>query len=113
VMRFEAVFLREIGYRPVVEVCVSCGGELSQRRGRLAFSSSAGGALCPGCQPRYHEQRPLSDGCWQILCTLDRPGTDWKGPWDRAVRGEARQVLGGYITWLRGTRPRMLPYMSG
>jgi DNA repair protein RecO (recombination protein O) len=123
VMRFEMVFLREVGYRPVLATCASCRADLSAvvtptgtvgaRRERLTFSPAAGGVLCPRCQPSHREQRPLSPAGWGLLVALGQPGDDWHGPWEAAARGEARQVLGGYVSWLRGRRPRLLPYLSG
>jgi DNA repair protein RecO (recombination protein O) len=114
VMRFEMVFLSEVGYRPVLETCAGCQSDLlAGGRERLAFSPSAGGVLCPLCQPSHRERRPLSPAGWEILVALGRAGTGWQGPWEASTRGEARQVLGGYVTWLRGRRPRLLPYLSG
>src|SRR6516162_8109388 len=71
VMRFEMVFLRELGYRPALDVCAACGGEVG---GRLAFSAAAGGVLCLRCQAGQREQRPLSLVCWQALQAFDAPG---------------------------------------
>ncbi len=51
--------LREIGLRPQMDECVSCGNstlELSV----LFFSSHQGGAICPACEPRVAEKRRLS-----------------------------------------------------
>jgi DNA repair protein RecO (recombination protein O) len=110
VMRFEMVFLRELGYRPALDVCAACGGAIDRRR--LAFSAAAGGVLCPGCQAGQREQRPLSRACWQALRTFDEPGDAWEQFRDSAARAELRQVLGHYVTYLRGRRPRLLPYLG-
>jgi DNA repair protein RecO (recombination protein O) len=107
--RFELVLLRELGYRPVLERCAACGAALS---GRLAFSAAAGGVLCAACQPAQRERRPLSPDTWQALRALDEEPAAWQGDWPAAVRGELRQLLGHYVTYLMGRRPRLLPYLG-
>jgi DNA repair protein RecO (recombination protein O) len=111
VMRFEMVFLRESGYRPVLERCANCEGRLPHAG--LAFSAEAGGVLCLRCQAGRREHRPLSAEAWLALRALE--GDDWRaGPGSgEAVRGEVRRLLGGYVSYLRGRQPRLLPYLGG
>jgi DNA repair protein RecO (recombination protein O) len=109
-MRFESVLLRELGYGPALEVCAGCEKPIAGRR--LAFSAAAGGVLCPACQPGQREKRPLSPSAWQMLRTLAEPGPDWQRSWEAAARAEVRQLLGQYVTYLRGRRPRLLPYLG-
>ena len=33
-------------------------------------------------------------------------------PWEAGVRSEVRQLLGQYVTYLLGRRPRLLPYLG-
>jgi DNA repair protein RecO (recombination protein O) len=108
-MRFEAVFLRELGYGPALEACGSCGSAVDGNG--LAFSAAAGGVLCRNCQPDQADRRPLSAAAWQALRAFAAPA-DWQRPWDAGTRAEVRQVLGQYVTWLRGRRPRLLPYLG-
>jgi DNA repair protein RecO (recombination protein O) len=108
--RFELVLLRELGYNPLLDVCAAChapGDNLP------AFSASAGGVVCAGCAPRQRDRRPLSPACHEALRQLSASGDAWRHPWGYAVRAELRQVLGGYITYLLGRRPRLLPYLQG
>jgi DNA repair protein RecO (recombination protein O) len=109
--RFEMVLLRELGYSPVLETCAACGAALPGRG--LAFSPAAGGVLCPACQPRQRDRRPLSAEAWEALRLLGQPGEGWRRDWDLAVRTELRQLLGHYVTALRGRQPRLLPYLGG
>jgi DNA repair protein RecO (recombination protein O) len=109
VMRFEMAFLRELGYRPALDACAACGGSVG---GRPAFSAAAGGVLCPRCHAGQREQRPLSPSAWQALRAFDAPGDAWQQTRDAATRAELRQVLGHYVTYLRGRRPRLLPYLG-
>jgi DNA repair protein RecO (recombination protein O) len=108
--RFEVVLLRELGYGPALEACALCGTTLSGLG--LAFSAMAGGALCPNCQTSQRDRRPLSPGTWRALRALGESGEAWRGPWDMAVRGEVRQVLSQYETYLLGRRPRLLAYLG-
>jgi DNA repair protein RecO (recombination protein O) len=111
VMRFELTLLRELGYGPALETCAGCGGTVGEVG--LAFSAAAGGVVCGRCQPGQRERRPLSPAGREFLRALAAPGDDWRRTWDRAARAEVRQVLGQYVTYLRGTRPRLLPYLGG
>jgi DNA repair protein RecO (recombination protein O) len=110
VMRFEAVLLRELGYSPSLEACAFCG-ELLAAPGRC-FSAAAGGVVCPRCVPSVRERRPLSTAGWQALRDLADPGEAWRDFRDAAVRSEVRQVLGHYVTYRLGRRPRLLPYLG-
>jgi DNA repair protein RecO (recombination protein O) len=109
-MRFEAVLLRELGYQPRLEACGVCGAAI--RGGRLTFSAAAGGMLCASCQPGQRERRPLSADAWQALRALGEPGGEWQRDWGPAVRRELRSLLGQYVTYLMGRRPRLLPYLG-
>lgn len=109
-LRFEVVLLRELGYVPALESCVACGGEM---RAPLAFSCAAGGVVCRACQPRHPDRRPLSTGAFGALGLLAANGDEWRGVRHPAARAEVRQVLGQYVTYLLGRRPRMLAYLGG
>lgn len=111
VMRFEMVFLRESGYRPSLDGCAGCQGQLPDQR--LAFSPLAGGVLCPGCQKGQRDSRPLSAEALRLLRALgaDQPD-EVRQPWASGVRAECRQHLGVYVTSLTGRAPRLLPYLG-
>jgi DNA repair protein RecO (recombination protein O) len=111
VLRFELVFLAEAGYRPVLERCASCEGTLVPAH--LAFSAAAGGTLCPRCRAGHRWALPLSAQAWDVLRELSRPGDEWRHPWPAGVAAELRNLVGGYLTYLRGRPPRLLPYLGG
>lgn len=56
---FELRLLAERGYRPELDRCVKCGGELGGRR--VAFSPSLGGALCAADRYQAEDSNPLSN----------------------------------------------------
>lgn len=108
--QYELFLFRELGYGPTLEACAVCGVGVAGPR--LAFSAAAGGVLCPTCQPSQRERRPLSVEAWQALRALNESGGAWQREWSPAARAEIRQLLGHYVTYLRGRRPRLLPYLG-
>jgi DNA repair protein RecO (recombination protein O) len=108
VMRFEMQLLRELGYSPVLDGCVHCGGPIAEDR--VAFSCASGGLLCALCQREQRQRRPLTPGALRLLRGLETmEGLDGA---EASVRAEVRQLLGEYVTWLRGRPPRLLPYLE-
>lgn len=107
---FELVLLRELGYGPALANCADCGTELDGRG--VVFSAAGGGALCRPCGARARERRPLTSAAWQALGRLAENGDGWRDVRDGAVRADVRQVLNHYVTYLRGRRPRLLPYLG-
>lgn len=59
VVHFQCELLREVGYAPNLEQCVSCGKVRSAGAGAY-FSSAAGGLLCRACEPRFPEKRRIT-----------------------------------------------------
>lgn len=119
--RFELVLLRELGYGPALEACAGCSAmiagrvessEPARRDGGLTFSAAAGGVLCPACQGRHKDRRPLSNAAWQALLTLRAAGEDWRRVEAVGIRAEVRQALDDYETYVQGRRPRLLPYLG-
>jgi recombinational DNA repair protein (RecF pathway) len=104
------MFLREMGYGPALENCAVCNSVVDGSV--LGFSAAAGGVVCSRCQRSQRDCRQLSTSCWRALRELREPGEAWRQPWEPAVREELRQVLGHYVTYLHGRRPRLLPYLG-
>jgi DNA repair protein RecO (recombination protein O) len=116
VFRFEMSWLVELGHLPRLRECVACGTSLAEHGGadRVSFSVAAGGVVCRTCQPTQRDWQTLSGDAWRALQSLARPEGDWKeaaaGP---RVGAELRRVLGHYVTYLLGRRPRLLSYLEG
>ncbi len=110
VLRFEMVLLRELGYSPALEACAGCAAPVAGPP--LAFSAAAGGVVCTRCQVTHRDRRPLSPGAWEALRVFAAPGEGWGRPWAAGVRAELRQIVGEYVTYLMGRRPRLLPYLG-
>ncbi len=108
VMRFEALLLCELGYAPVLEGCAGCGAEAA---GGATFSVAAGGLVCDACRPAHPDRQPLSAAALDCLRLLTQPGEGWR----RASPGadaEVRRLLGQYVTYRQGRRPRLLSYLE-
>ena len=112
VLRFEAQLLGELGYAPVLGACAGCGAEPLPAAGEPAlFSVAAGGLVCRACQPAQRDRQPLSPGALAALQALAQPGDAWLRA--GAAVPEVRRLLGHYVTYLLGRRPRMLAYLDG
>ena len=112
-LQFELAWLHELGYRPRFDACAVCGSDAwLQTEPRFAFSPPAGGLLCPACEPGQRDQRPLSQQALGKLRELD--GGDRSQPIEIAplLRVELRQVLGHYVSFVLGRRPRLLGYLE-
>jgi DNA repair protein RecO (recombination protein O) len=110
VLRFELVFLTELGYRPVLDVCAGCEGRLPPAG--LAFSPAAGGVLCPRCQAGHTQRRPISAEALTALRAFAGAGEGWRRDWEPGIRAELRHLVGGCISYVRGRQPRLLPYLG-
>jgi DNA repair protein RecO (recombination protein O) len=108
--RFEMVLLQELGHSPTLETCAICGTKVEAQH--LGFSAAAGGVVCPACQAKARDRRPLTAKAWQAMRLLTQPGDAWRQLTNDAVRAEVRQVLNHYVTYLMGRRPRLLPYLG-
>jgi DNA repair protein RecO (recombination protein O) len=108
--RFEFVLLRELGYSPTLDRCAVCQSATASPG--WAFSPAAGGMLCPACQARQRDRRPVSPETWQALLALNGSGEAWQRDWSSAARREVRQLLGHYVTYLMGRQPRLLAYLG-
>src|SRR5579871_6449916 len=108
--RFELVLLRELGYSPVLDVCVICQSPVNGHG--LSFSPAAGEVVCPDCQGRSRDSKPLASQTWEALRALKESGEAWQQAWSPAARKGVRQLLDHYVTYLLGRRPRLLPYLG-
>ena len=98
---FELQLLRVSGLMPELYQCVECRQPLTP--GNHRFSPSAGGTICPNCQPAGAHVRPLSLRAVKVLRLLHR------GPLldiiplkvNSSSAQELKSVLGGTVTyWL-------------
>jgi DNA repair protein RecO (recombination protein O) len=108
----EMVWLRELGYDPVLEVCVHCRRQLDVNEENLSFCAAAGGVICRDCQASQKDRIGIRNETWSLLQELAQGKEVWRQEVNVRKRQELRRVLGYYITYLLGHRPRLLPYLS-
>jgi DNA repair protein RecO (recombination protein O) len=109
-LRFELVWLHELGYRPRLDSCAVCGAsDWLANVGRYAFALQAGGLVCPRCEPVQRDRRTLSGPALDALRELDATRPAALAPLPRA---ELRQLLGYYVSYVLGRRPRLLAYLE-
>jgi len=72
---FDLKFLSHIGYRPTLENCVACRGELPDRQ-PAAFDTARGGLICPSCRPKSGETISISAGSAKFLAKMAVTGFD-------------------------------------
>jgi len=109
-LRFELVWLHELGYRPRLDACAVCDSvEGTTVAGRHAFSPAAGGVLCPACEPGQRDRRNLSVAGLKALRSLDEAEMGEVAP---LIGAELRQLLGQYVSYVLGRRPRLLAYLE-
>ena len=72
---FDLKFLSHIGYRPMLENCVSCRGALPDRQ-PATFDAAMGGLVCPNCRQKSREGVSISAGTAKILAKMADTGFD-------------------------------------
>jgi DNA repair protein RecO (recombination protein O) len=66
---FEMGLLRQLGYRPELTRCVSCGAEIAPEPNGFAYD---GGVLCPNCLRARPDASQLSVNALKLLRAIDR-----------------------------------------
>jgi len=111
---FELVWLQELGYRPRLDACAECGAPLvTEGLGRVWFSPSSGGAVCPACRPNVSDGRELSQAALMTLRELTA-AIEAEGPLNvpQVKLAEIRPILGQTVSFVLGKRPRLLGYVD-
>jgi DNA repair protein RecO (recombination protein O) len=111
-IQFELEWLREIGYTPQLQECVTCSERtmIEDDRQRLAFSAIAGGVICEKCQKDQRDKRALTHAAWKWLCELNQTQKVKNLP--DAQRIELRQLMGYFVSHVLGRRPKLLNYLD-
>jgi DNA repair protein RecO (recombination protein O) len=110
-LRFELVWLHELGYRPRFDACAVCSAESPSTPRGWTFSPTAGGILCAKCEIGQSDKRPVSGAVLEKLRELDDPQRDLPAiaPLQRV---ELRQLLGHYVSHVLARRPYLLTYLE-
>lgn len=103
---YEMLWLAELGYRPRLNECGSCGRTIL-RSSVLNYSAAAGGVICPSCAPSIKDKRPLSAEGWRALVELEKGHVSLT----YAQRRELKSVLEQTVCVVLGKRPRLADYI--
>ncbi len=97
---YEIRLLDQLGFRPELVKCVSCG-ETIQPRDQY-FSALLGGVLCPRCGPQEPTSRPISMPALKYLRHLQRSNFSEASRAQVApnVRQEMENLVQYYLTYL-------------
>jgi DNA repair protein RecO (recombination protein O) len=111
-LQFELAWLHELGYRPRLDACAVCGSaDWLDAVPRYTFGALAGGILCPRCEPGQHDKRIVSRLALGKLGELGDPNRT-SVELAPLLRVELRQVLGQFVSFVLGRRPRLLAYLE-
>lgn len=108
--RFELVLLKELGYGPALEHCAACNADIAGQD--VSFSPAKGGVVCRRCDERIPDRIPLKLDAVRTLIRLRDDGAAWRELSDKDMRTTIRRLLGEYVMYVRGRRPRLLPYLG-
>ena len=97
---FELHLLKEVGYRPQLQQCVSCHSLLKPTTN--SFCSSAGGVLCPDCSQTQPLTYPLSVNALKVMQLLQHSdyGTASKLELPPDLSRELEGVMRDYLRYL-------------
>jgi DNA repair protein RecO (recombination protein O) len=112
-MRFELVWLHELGYRPRLDACAVCGSaEWMESVAQYAVGPSAGGLICPACVAQQIDRRPISRAAAAKLREIDEAEDSIELEFAPLLQAELRQALGQFVAFALGRRPRLLKYLE-
>jgi len=110
VLRFELVWLDELGYRPRLDGCAACDAvDWLGTADRISFGPLAGGLVCPQCEAGQRDRRVVSRPALEALRQLASGMPTAIGALPKV---ELRLLLGQYVSFVLGRRPRLLAYLE-
>jgi len=86
---FELRLLDQLGYRPQLYECPSCGTDLEPEGNR--FSPEAGGVVCPACLKSFSDAEPLPANAFRVLRFLQ--SREWAVARQLSMTPATRSVL--------------------
>jgi len=103
---FQLTLLKEVGLKPVLDICANCKNRFSSAWRQFYFSSSANGLICRDCEGSFPDRLRLSA---QVASSLSNPETLPKA--DEQTLREIEEVLIHYFTQILHRRPRMAKFI--
>jgi DNA repair protein RecO (recombination protein O) len=97
---YEMRLLDQVGFRPQLQTCMHCGGEIQAED--QFFSAEQGGVICPRCGPGMLGSRTVSVGALRILRHLQRSSyiEAHRLPLSITTDRELENLMQHYLTYL-------------
>ncbi len=110
---FELQMIALMGFKPRLDLCLDCHGELPQRNG-LFFSPRAGGLVCDRCQVRHPAAFRVSRGTVSLLNQAHRLDCDLREKlnFTPRVEQESAQLCRALLRWHSGCDFKSLKIME-
>ena len=114
-LAFELDVLREAGYLPELESCVSCGSAANDTR--LFFSPARGGMVCRNCETMAPDRMEIDPRLLRIVQGILRLPRTSDGSWQRLPRLTRHQtdpinrILAAHVEHTLSKRLRLTPYV--
>jgi len=112
---FEMDLLRETGYLPEIQVCVSCGGNI-QCRGSVSFVPARGGVVCRNCEGSYPERLGIDGrilGVLQYVMKLNGQDSRRLPLLTRHQSDPINRIIAEHVEQLLGKRLRTRKFVQG
>ncbi|MGE5611361.1 MAG: DNA repair protein RecO [Bacillota bacterium] len=114
---FEMDLLREAGYLPELQLCVSCGRGVDGR-GVLSFAASRGGIICRNCEGAFPERMAVDGrvlGVMQYVLKVSQNGDPIKRlpGLTRHQTDPINRLLAEHVEHTLGRRMRVSRYILG
>lgn len=115
-LAFEFDLLRETGYLPELNVCISCGRAVTDRSS-IGFDAGRGGIICRNCEPAFPQRSTLDGRLLSILqnvLALTRDNNMRRLPaLTRHQTDPINRLLADYVQYTLGRRLRLTKYVLG
>lgn len=113
-LAFELDLLRETGYLPELNVCVSCGRRITPR-GTIGFDADRGGIVCRNCEAAFPRRAAIDGrllGILQNVLNLTRENGLGRLPaLTRHQTDPINRLLADYVQHTLGRRLRLAKYV--
>ena len=110
---FELQLISLLGFKPRLDICLDCHGELSQKNS-LVFAPGAGGLVCDYCQPRHPATFRVSRGTVNLLNQAHQLDHDLREKlnFTPRVEEESARLCRALLRWHSGCEFRSLKIME-
>jgi DNA repair protein RecO (recombination protein O) len=103
---FQLALLKEVGLRPILNMCGNCKTGFDEGWPESYFSSSANGLVCRDCEPSFPDKIRLTKNAAACLTDLKQLAES-----QEKTLNEIERLLVSHFTELLGHRPKMAKHI--